>query len=120
MAEISYVRTPGDGRSFHYVWTALGNDDTGQVVHHAGAADMSFQVFGTFGSATIIFQGSNQPLTGTIDTYWTLTDQADNALSFTAAGGEAVAPIAGTYRPSTSGGSGTAITAILFVRSTMR
>ena len=120
MAEISYVKTPGPGRSFHYVWTALGDDDTGQLVHHAGAADMSFQVFGTFGGATIVLQGSNQLLTDTIDQFWTLTDQADNPLSFTSPNGEAVAPLAATIRPSTSGGSGTAITAILFLRSTMR
>ena len=120
MAVIDYVRTLGpNGKTFHYVW-ALGDADTGQTVQHAGAADMSFQVFGTFGSATVILQGSNQPFDGTIDTFWTLTDQADNAISFTSAGGEAVAPLAAAIRPSTSGGSGTAITAILFIRSTMR
>lgn len=120
MAEINYVKTAGpNGKSFHYVW-ALGDNDTGQMVQHAGAADMSFQVFGTFASATVILEGSNQPFNDTIDTFWTLTDQADNAIAFTAAGGEAVAPLAATIRPSTSGGSGTAVTAILFLRSTMR
>ena len=120
MAVRAFTRTPGDGRTYHYVWTGLLNGDTGALVRSPGAADMTFQVFGTFGGGAIILQGSCE--TGDSQTnFFTLTDNGDNLISFVEAKGEAVAPMAAAIRPNvTSGDATTSLTAILYVRSTMR
>jgi len=66
-----------------------------------GSQFKSFQVEGTFGSATVICQGSND---GT--NYETLHDLNGNAVSFTAAGLKSVEEVVRYVRPSASGGSG--------------
>ena len=66
-------------------WTGLAKGDTGapfraDLIHAAGGSDRSAQIVGTFDSATITIEGSND---GT--NYTTLTDPQGNALSFTTA-----------------------------------
>ena len=116
MAVISVVKTKVPG-GWVYVWNPLATGDTGELVSHPGAADMSVQLFGTFDSTTMVLQGSLQ--VGTIDTYATLEDVSGNAISKTAAALEAVAPAVVTFRPSLSGGTGSGLTCIVFARSTM-
>jgi hypothetical protein len=118
MAEIAVSRAPVAG-GWLYTWTPLATGDTGQPISHTGAADMSVQFFGTFNSATIVLEGSLQDPAGTVDTYATLTDSGDNAISKTTAAMEAIASMAVTIRPSVSSGTATDLTCILFVRSTM-
>jgi len=121
MAEIQWVRTSAPGRTTHYVWASLTNGDTGLPLSVPGAADMSFQVYGTFSTGgTIVLQGSLDVLAASA-TYFTMKDGGDNLISFTSADGEAVAPLAAYIRPNVTGGDGsTSLTAILFVRSTMK
>lgn len=65
--------------------------------------DKTVQLTGTFGSATVIMQGSNDGGT----TYFTLQDAQGDALSFTAAGGNVILENPALIRPSASGGDGT-------------
>lgn len=117
MAEISWTRTQDSRRTHRHVWV-LGNGDTGQPISIPGAADMSFQVYGTFGAGgTIVLQGSLDVLASGA-TYFTMKDRGGNALSFTKADGGAVASIAAYIRPNVLVGTNTiALTAILLVRT---
>lgn len=119
MAVISVVKAPVAG-GWVYTWAPLATGDTGEPISHTGAADMTVQFFGTFDSSTILIEGSLQDPQGTVDTYFTLTDGGDNAISKTSAAGEAIASMAVTIRPSVSAGTATDLTCILFVRSTVR
>ena len=74
-------------------------------------SDKTVQLIGTFGSATVVIQGS---LDGT--TWATLTDPQGDALSFTAAGLNLVAENVRYIRPSASGGSSQDIDVYLLVR----
>lgn len=62
-------------------------------------ADRTVQVLGTFDSATLVWQGSNNGVD-----YLTLTDPQGNNISKTAAALETVTDNAAYQRPSTSGG----------------
>lgn len=96
-----------------WTWTALANGDSGSAVVAPMFPDRTIQVFGTFGTGgTVVIEGS---LDGT--NYATLTDQSDNALSFTAAKIEAIAPVTLYIRPRVTAGDGTtALTVILLAK----
>lgn len=100
---------PG-GRLF--TWTGVTNADTFEAVPVGDLVGSASIVFGgTFGSATVILNGSND---GT--DYVPLTDQAGTAISKTAAGAAAVGEKTRYLKPSASGGGGTqSLTAQLFV-----
>lgn len=89
---------------------ALGNADTGSPVQYAQFSDRSIQFSGTFGGATVVWEGSND---GT--NYTTLHDAlpSNGALSFTSADLKQIFEITKYARPRTTGGAGTAITATL-------
>lgn len=91
-------------------WSDIGDSDTCTAVEYGFGNLMSVQVGGTFGSATVVLQGSND---GT--TYATLLDSQGNAISKTAAGFEQVQDRARYIRPSSSGGSSSAVDVTLFV-----
>jgi len=102
-----------DGGVFDcYVVTwAMGNADTGSTVLMGSAMDRSVQIAGTFGSATIVVEGSND------GTNWvTLTDPQGNAISKTSAAIEQIEELTRYLRVSSSGGTGTAVTVTLFLR----
>ena len=122
MAVRSWTQTSGAGKSYHFIWTGLLNGDTGEPVSIPGAADMTFQVYGTFGvGGTVILQGSCDLTSNTSPTYFTMRDSGDNLVSFTIPDGEAIAPAVALVRPDVTAGDGaTNITAVLYVRSTMR
>ena len=42
-----------------FTWTPLTTGDTGAPITTGYSADLTIQVFGTFGGATVTFQGSN-------------------------------------------------------------
>lgn len=73
----------------------------GSAVEMPAWSDRSVQAVGTFDSATIVLQGSNDGAT-----WATLTDPQGNAISKTSAGLEAVSELTRYIRPSTSGGGG--------------
>lgn len=89
----------------------MGNADTGVPIEFGEHMDMTVQITGTFGSATIVIQGSND---GT--TYTTLTDPQGNAISKTSAAIETIAECPRFVRPSSSGGTGTAVDVVIFAR----
>lgn len=93
------------------IWETLtGTNNDGQAFEPLYQRDMSFQVLGTFGGATIVLQGSND------GTNWqTLNDPAGSPISFTSAGLAAVQEYCWQYRPLVTGGSSVDIDAILLV-----
>lgn len=107
------TKVPDGGVTDVYVvqWPAMGIADTGTAVPMSGGADRSIQFAGTFGGATVVFEGSND---GT--NYITLTDPQGNPISKSAAAIEAVSELTRYVRCSTSGGSGTAINATLVLK----
>ena len=75
-------------------------------------ADRSAQILGTFDSATVVVEGSNDGVN-----YLTLTDPQGNAISKTSAAIEQITEQALFARPSSSGGgAGQAVTVIIVCR----
>ena len=108
MAEVSFVRSDLEGDMFAYLWETLTNGDDGTPVEHPGKADRVVQVTGTFGAGgTVVIEGSNKAAPSADADWFTLVDQSDNALSFTAAGGEVVLPLTRWIRPHVTAGDGT-------------
>jgi hypothetical protein len=96
-----------------FLWEALGDADTGEAVEVANFADRSIQVAGTFGSATVTVQGSND------GTNWaTLNDPQGNALAVTSAKIEQILELTRYLRVTTSGGTGTDLDVTLLCRRT--
>lgn len=96
-----------------YTWAALATGDTGTPISGPGFADVSVQFGGTFGGATVTFEGSND---GT--NYATLVDPFNVALSFAAAAGPIqVMPICLFIRPKITGGAGAAINIVAIMRN---
>jgi hypothetical protein len=91
------------------VWV-MGDADTGLPVSFPGYADASVQIEGTFGSATVVFQGRN----GTA--YDTLNDAEGDAISVTAADFRQLLELAYEMQPVTSGGTGSDITVTLLAK----
>ena len=106
MATIAHVSTNvsvGKFQQVHKVtWETLTS--TNAVGDSAGpeyGADRTVMIIGTFDSATVVIQGSND---GT--NWFTLNDLQANAISKTAAALEGIAEFPLYVRPSTTGGSG--------------
>lgn len=117
MSAITPVITPQAGESIHVIWTPLTEADTCTPISLPGAADKTVQVSGTFGSATIVIQGSNDLVP---TNYFTLHDTNGDALSFTAAGGEIISEAPLHIRASTSGGSSSSITVQILAKARVR
>lgn len=93
-------------------WAGLATGDTGAPIATDGK-QMTVQVGGTFGGATVTMQGSND------GTNWvSLNDQAvpGNVCSFTSAGLKGVLQAVKYIRPVVTGGTGTGLSVILFNR----
>jgi hypothetical protein len=85
----------------------MGDADTGTAIEMPQLSDRSVQFSGTFGTATVILQGSNN------GTDWvTLADGQGNAISKTAAAIEQIAEFTRYIRPNTSGGGGGVVIAV--------
>lgn len=111
MATITATPTSLGTRECMWTWTSMGNADNGEAVSLPWYDYRSIQVIATnYGSATLVIQGS---LDGT--NWVTLADPNGNALSFTSGAKlEAVLENTRYVRPSTSGGTGTDLTVILY------
>ncbi len=74
-----------DGITLHCFWEALvtGSLD-GDAFVNPNFKDICVQVKGTFDSATVTLQGTNDT---TSETWFTLTNAAETAVAFTSAGG---------------------------------
>lgn len=94
-------------------WEALGNADSGAPYALPFAADVTAQAIGTFNSATVKLQGSND---GT--NWFDLTKAGGtSAFSFTSAGGATANENPAYIRPNTSGGSGTDVDVIVAIHA---
>lgn len=111
MATITPVKESVEGGSFVATWTGVAPGDTCEPVQFGGAPDRSVQVVGTFGGATINIHGSND---GT--NYTSLTDPQGNDIAITAAKIEAISELTRYFKPVISGGAGSSINVILFMR----
>lgn len=94
-------------------WEAMGNADSGAAFAVPYSADLSFQVAGTFGSATVTFQGSND------GTNWSaLTQQGGTtSMAYTTAGLRTAQEMPAFVRPITAGGTGTDVDVILAIHA---
>lgn len=108
---ISTVLDPGVFKVAVATWTPIGDADTCTAIPMSGSSDRSVQITGTFGSATIVIQGSND---GT--NYAPLTDPQGNAISKTSAAIEQISELTRYIKPTTSGGTGSAITVSLLLK----
>ena len=92
-------------------WPSMGDADTGTSIEMVEANDKSVQFAGTFSTATVVLQGSNDG-----SNWVTLTDPQGNAISKTAAAIEQVLEHTRYIRPVTSGGGGASITVTVFMK----
>jgi hypothetical protein len=95
------VTRNGDQSVVTVTFTAVGDADSGAPIQLSEYADRSVQATGTWDSATLVWQGSND---GT--TWFTLNDPDGNAISKTANFLESVMELTKYARPTTSGGQG--------------
>ncbi len=116
---------PGDVRT--YSWSTMGDADTGTPVAMSEYSDKSVQIGcgasasagNTFGSATVVIQGTNDPRgspdhTDHANAVWsTLKDPQGNDISFTASGIKQILENPLWIRPKTSGGTGTDIDVVI-------
>ena len=91
---------------------ALTTADTGTAMALPIAADLTAQVSGTFGAATVLIEGSND------GTNWsTLGAAVGTNLSFTTAGIRKAAENPAYIRASSSGGTGTVVNAVIAIHA---
>lgn len=96
-----------------YKWEALGDADDGAPVSVGYAADITVQAIGTFGSATVRLQGSNDGIN-----WHNMTQKGGTtALGFTAAGVHSINEMPAYIRPHTTGGTGTDVDVIVAVHA---
>src|ERR1700746_547580 len=89
--------------------------DVGQPLQRIDLADRSVQVTGTFAASTIVLEGSNDGIN-----YFTLSNPAGAALSFTAAVLIHVNLPTSWVRPRVTVGSGASLVVTLTARRTLR
>ena len=118
MATVSATRTdvPGFGGSSDevvlYTWTPITNANAdGAPISMPWAARAAFQVFGTFGGATVAIQGSND------GTNWDGAEKINGAtaLSFTTSGIGGSSVIPRFIRPLLTGGAASSVTVTAFL-----
>lgn len=113
MATVNPTIVDVDPNTKVFTWTPLTSANAaGAPIHPSNAdyVDRCVHILGTFDSATVVWQGSND---GT--NYLTLDDSHDVALSKTAADIEQVNQSALYQRPSTSGGGGSQSVTVICV-----
>ena len=113
MAVISNTITRADAFSDAWTatWASMATGDTGAPISMVQANDRSIQVTGTFSTSTVTIQGSND---GT--NWFTLNSPQGTAATFTAAGLIAIQEHTRYLRPSISGGTGTGLTVVCFMK----
>lgn len=99
------------GRWQIFTWSGVTESDTFVAAPTDGpVSQVTFQVSGTFGGATVIAQGSNDN-----STFVALDDVEDAAISHAAAGGSELRYAWPYMRPSASGGSSQSLTVTMAV-----
>ena len=93
-------------------WSGIAPGDTCQEYDGGALADKSVQIQGTWGSATLDIQGSNDSTN-----FRTLRDESAADLTFTDNGGpKQIIEIVAKLKPVITGGTGSSITVSLFGR----
>lgn len=106
--DISYHQ---DRSVYVWTWAALTENDTAASLDLGDYEAAAVEFSGTFGSATIVLQGS---VLGT--TYTGLKDLGGTSISATSAAWQSVREQPRLVRPSASGGSSQSLTITLLVR----
>ncbi len=109
--------TPYDG--WKVTWAGIGDSDTCTGVNLSNYSDCSIQVTGTFASASIACQGSNNSTTGSDGNWFSKTNPAGTTIAITAAGGSQVTEASVWTRPSSASGSGSSTTVTMFFRTSL-
>lgn len=101
----------GDGDAALITWILLTADPAGAAVAYEDYQDRAVQATGTFGGATLQWEGSLDGGT----TWFILTNPQGTAIAFTAAGGSQISEASALIRPRlTTVGAGATINAILY------
>lgn len=109
MATTATITTRGKDESYSVAY-AFTSNETGDTVE-LPQGDRSVQVAGTFNSATVSLQGSNDG-----SNWATLTDGLGNSLALTAAGIKNIGELTRYVRAAVTSGSVTSVTATIFAR----
>lgn len=110
----TYSSLPGgDGTVITHIINALVQNEVGAGIDWSEFQDRSVQISGTFGTATVLVEGSNDNIN-----WFTLSNAAGGtALSFTAAGLRQVLEASLWMRVRVTGGDGTTnLNAAVFLR----
>lgn len=105
MAEIAAVVTEISGGAHLIAWEGLAQGDTGRPIQFVGGRDRTAQVFGTFGGANVVLEGSLQQVNPT--NFEALSDIFANALSYSASGIDTITELVANIRPRIVNGDGT-------------
>ncbi len=115
MATIALTRTDRNSvnGAILLTWEALGDADSGAPFALPFAADITVQAIGTFGSATVRLQGSNDGVN------WHAMTQkgGTTTLGLTSAGVHSVNENPAYIRPATVGGTGTDVDVIVAIHA---
>lgn len=107
-----------DGSTYQIIWADVTNADTCAPVSKPEYADKSIQVAGTFNSASVALQGSND---GT--NYAPLNDPGGTVIGINAAGIKAILENTLWIKPVTTGGGGSqslTISVLVHLANTLR
>jgi len=116
MATVNYTSVPSTSHGDNYrvvTWTPLTNTNVdGQPFQMPTFSDRTVHVLGTFGGATLTFQGSNDGAN-----WLTLVDPQGNALTWTTSDRlETCLDSPLHVRPLLSGGAGSSLTVIMVAK----
>ncbi len=109
---IIYGRGPDGTRTAIMQWLAITGAAVGVCLEVPGgfvAESVYASPTATFGSATLVLQGSNEPITTTSPTTVGLTKDGTNAISITANAIQKIHEQPNLIRPVTSGGTSTVV-----------
>lgn len=104
----------GDGSTLQVIWTPVTEADTCVAVEYPEFSDKSIQVLGTFGSASVALQGSND--SGV--TFAALHDPGGTAIAITSAGIKAVLENSQQIKPVATGGSSQSLSIAMLLHLT--
>ena len=107
MAEVAYtVDTNSISSSVLVKWSGLAGSDTGQWYSAGNLNDVSSHCFGTFDSATVTIQGSNESETTPTSAVTLHKVDLTSATHSSSASALQVVETMQQYRPSVAGGGG--------------
>ena len=109
MANITPNQQGEDGNTHRYVWSNVNTGDVCLPAQHPGAPDRTVQVFGTFGGASVGFNGTLEDAPAN---YFPLTKDGTNAIAIVAAGGSIIAENTNWTQPVVTGGAASGLTII--------